>query len=138
MDMRLKRIWYRDDGIISQLVGSGTQFTTLEHAYSDGMGNWEPKIGPGVYECIRGTHGIHSCPSFDTFEIVGVSGHLGLLFHWGNWNEDSEGCILVGDKLAQASHNDYTADLVTNTRAAFARFMVAQSAARFFTLTVEA
>lgn len=137
MDMRLKRIWYRADGIISQLLGSGVSWTTLEHAYG-ADDKWEPKIPPGVYECLRGHHAIHSCPDFDTFEITGVKGHSGLLFHWGNWNEDSEGCVLVGDKLVQAPHDATVADLVTNTREAFARFMTTQSSTLAFTLTVEA
>ena len=143
MNLKIKRVWYLADGIISNVfTEDGTHLlTTLEHAYSDGAGEWEPKVPPGVFECVRGTHALHDGREFETFEVTGVKGHAGILFHHGNWNEDSEGCILTGDALTEApdpKNGGAVADLVTNTDAAFARFMAAEAGEATFSLTVEA
>lgn len=66
---------------------------TCEHSYG-----LRPKLQPGTYKCVRGMHQLHSGPPFNTFEVTGVAGHAGILFHKGNTEKDSEGCILVGDR----------------------------------------
>ena len=72
---------------------------------------------------------------FETFEVLGVEGHTGLLFHWGNFNRDSEGCILTGEE-------DFTSDsgerMVTASRKAFAEFMDMQKGVDSFLLAVVA
>ena len=37
----------------------------------------------------------------DVFEVTGVPGRSGILFHIGNWVEDTEGCILLGSQLTE-------------------------------------
>jgi hypothetical protein len=96
VDLRLIRLIYSKDGIFSELYDSGgvKLFETLEHSYMTGkLGVWRPKIPIGVFVCVRGVHQLaHSAP-FETFEITGINGHVGLLFHSGNFNQDSEGCV---------------------------------------------
>ena len=38
---------------------------------------------------------------YDTYEITGVDGHDLLKFHWGNWETDSTGCILLGRRFGE-------------------------------------
>lgn len=128
MNLTLKRREYRDDGIFSDLFDErGIQVaTTLEHSYAR-----LPKIPPGAYTCVRSLHKLHGMTEpFETFEIQGVAGHQGLLFHWGNYNRDSEGCVLVGQAEVGA--------MITESRKAFAAFLLMQAGLPSFTLTVVA
>lgn len=142
MDLKSKRSLYHPDGIISNVFRpDGTQIlVTLEHAYMVGAG-FAAKVKPGVYTCVRGTHALSDGKPFETFEVTGVDGHTGILFHHGNFNEDSEGCILTGDAEARGPdpHGDGTLrDLVTNSNVAFQRFMAAQQGVDHFVLEVVA
>ena len=147
---------YREDGIFSTLLkddGTDEQVSvTLEHAYAcddEQVSNdsalayqheYVPKITPGAHICKRGKHRLHGMvEDFETFEITGVPGHSKLLFHWGNWTENSDGCVLNGDSEVEGDHaGRHHVGMVTNSRAAFARFMALQAGVDSFTLTVEA
>lgn len=111
---------------------------TLEHAYPDGEGGWAPRIHPGTFSCKRGRHRLADmAEDFETFEITGVEGHANLLFHWGNWNENSHGCVLLGEAQAEGPHAGKNhVEMITNSRAAFARFMQLQEGVDEFTLEV--
>ena len=108
--IKLERIELNSEGIFSALTVSGKVFYTLEHSY-----DCIPKVQPAVYKCVRGTHQLHDGIPFETFEITGVEGHSGILFHVGNYNKDSDGCVLVGEKKVGNS--------VVNSKKAFAEFM---------------
>ena len=60
----------------------------LERTYE----NLEVKIPAGAWRCAPTTY--HK-GGYATWEIL-VPGHSRLLFHRGNYEADSEGCILVG------------------------------------------
>ncbi len=146
MNMLLQRLRYENDGIFSLLMQDNKTvekpFSICEHAYPSGVAEytWLPKVLPGEYCCVRGKHRLHGMTEdFETFEITDVLGHSGILLHWGNWNEDSQGCLLVGDAFAKAEHDGMKGvDLVTNSRAAFKRFMDLQLGVSTFQLTVRA
>lgn len=128
MNMTLKRREYRDDGIFGSLYDDhGNLFAvTLEHSYS-----CEPKIPTGIFKCVRSKHQLHSMTTdFETFEIEGVPNHQGLLFHWGNYNRDSEGCILLG--AAESG------DMIIRSRGTFQAFMKLQTGCDQFELMVAA
>lgn len=132
MNLTLIRKDRTRDGVFSLgFDDSGEQvFVALEHAYADGSGGWSAKIPNGTYTCVRGKHRLHGMDEdFETFEVTGIDGHSGLLFHWGNWNKDSDGCILVGTSLDGV--------MITMSRAAFAKFMAMQDGVDEFQLTVE-
>lgn len=118
------------DGIFGDLIfGSSPIAVTLEHAYLVGE-EYRPKIPPGTYTCVRGEHLLHSTAvPFETFEIMGVPGHTGLLFHWGNWNRDSDGCILLGLKAE--------GDMILNSKEAFNNFMGILAGDDLFTLIIK-
>ena len=136
MDLTLTRKEKRSDGIFSDLKDADGNVIAecLEHAYDDGNGGWEPKIIDGTHPCVRGPHRLHGMTEdFVTFEITGIPGHSDLLFHWGNYNRDSEGCILVGQKIAVNEDGQ----MVTNSRVTWQKLMDLQDGVDTFSLTVE-
>lgn len=131
MDLTLTRTSCSKGGIFGKILDSkGNKIAfSLEHAYASG-GSWTPKILNGSYTCVRGNHRLHGMDKdFETFEITEVKGHSNLLFHWGNYNKDSEGCVLVGASIVK--------DMVTNSRVTFAKFMALQDGLDRFQLTVK-
>lgn len=109
------------------------------HAYQQDDGTWAPKTPPGAYTGVRGTHRImngpgHTLgPEFETFEITGVVGHSGVLFHKGNWPQtDSDGCFLTGIQLGPLNGSP----AVLESGVAFDKFMALQAGADTFNLTV--
>lgn len=132
MNMGLKRSRAVLYGVFGTLFDESGAFlaVTLEHSYPQKDGSFLPKIPAGTYVCKRGEHRLEGMNQpFMTFEVTGVAGHSNLLFHWGNYNNDSEGCILLG--------TDAENTMITESRAAFARFMALQEGVDLFTLTVE-
>lgn len=103
------------------------ELSTLEHAYLQPDGSYASKLRPGKYTCVRGQHQLHSGP-IETFEITNVPGHTGILFHYGNKQEDSDGCVLIGTMRMD--------DVIVQSRAAFAKFMDALKDVDTFTLVV--
>jgi hypothetical protein len=137
MGYSLNRKEYRSDGIFSEfLTPFGALIAmTLEHAYPvEGSSAFAPKVLPGVYTCVRGMHRLHGMEEdFETFEITGVPGHTGILFHWGNYNADSDGCVLTGSQIGNTLSGG---KMVTNSRATHAHFMASMSGIDSFPLTV--
>lgn len=135
MTLTLQRDRYGDFGIFGQLLTPEGTFIayTLEHSYSG-----VPKIAPGTYTCVRGEHILaHMTEDFATFEITQVPDFQGkavsgILFHWGNYNDDSEGCILLGLGIET--------EMITNSREAFRQFMsqIIPLNCDTFTLTIKA
>lgn len=136
MNLILQRFSSTKDGIISDLKDTGFNFvaTCLEHAYENEDGTFYAKLPAGEYECIRGEHRLHDNVPFDTFEVMGVPGHEGILFHVGNYNKDSDGCILVGDGLGKKLDGGV---MIVNSKVAFKRFMKKQTECDKFILKVE-
>ena len=95
--LTLKRIslhnLYGTFGIV--FVESDPPFAvTLERQW---MNNEKGKscIPTGEYTCKR-----TFSPKFgSTFEVTGVTGRSAILFHKGNIEDDSHGCILVGESF---------------------------------------
>lgn len=130
MDLTLSRKQYRQDGIFGELRNHNGELVavTCEHAYQQDDGTWAPKLPAGAtYTCQRGQHELHS-GSIETFEITGVPGHTGVLIHPGNTEDASEGCVLVGEARV--------GNAITNSRAAFAKFMALEDGLDQFSLTV--
>lgn len=137
MNLTLTRTDFLHDGIFGVLkeTATGKQIAvTLEHAYDSGLGDgsYAPKVPPGTYTCVRGMHRLGATkPQFETFEIMGVKGHYGILFHAGNYNKDSDGCVLLGA--------GYGGDprMIHSSRVTFAAFMSLQIGVKEFTIVVE-
>lgn len=133
MDLTLTRQDNNQNGIFSVLSDSSGNIIshTLEHSYTGEDGSsYIPKIPDGTYTCVRGPHRLNGMTDdFITFEITGVSGHSNLLFHWGNYNRDSEGCVLLGESRV--------GDMVTNSRITFNKFIDLQKNINEFILVVK-
>lgn len=121
--------------ILADMDQDGFYFHTIEHAYkASDLGllgeKLMAKLPLGTYTCVRGEHRLHpDKPAFETFEITGVPGHTGVLFHTGNTEWDSKGCVLVGmSEDAQAVHS---------SKNAFAKFMSFLTDINEFQLLVE-
>ncbi len=135
--MKLTRLEYRQDGIFGQLQSDDGSFRcqTLEHAYFEN-GSYTPKVAAGIYTCVRGEHELLGMTTtFTTFELQNVPPFqgkpvTGILIHWGNYNKDSEGCILVGLR----NQDD---KMILDSKIAFEAFMAALDGQDQFTLIVE-
>jgi len=128
--MKLVREVFSKDGILGKLYDDeGDQIAvTMEHSY-----NSLPKLQAGVYRCQRGMHSLHSNPKpFETFEIMDVPNHTGILFHVGNYNDDSNGCVLIG----RACIGSAKGCMLTSSQATFQRFMLDLDGVDSFMLTV--
>lgn len=54
----------------------------------------------------------------ETFLITEVPDRSKVLFHWGNWRSNTEGCILLGTGIMWEKRG------ITNSKRAFEKFMV--------------
>lgn len=138
MNLILRRFEASKAGIFSEIMDEKFNHIAvgLEHAYPHTENDtFHPKLPPGVYDCIRGEHRLHEDdPFFSTFEVMGVEGHSGILFHTGNYNNDSDGCILVGDGIGMKLDGG---KMIVNSRLAFNRLLELQKECDSFKLTVE-
>ena len=93
----LKRIGENIDGIFGVLLEelNGQLFpfvVTLEKKW-DSNKPFVSCIPLGEFTCKR----IISKTYGETFEIFGVTGRDNVLFHWGNFQDNSQGCILIAE-----------------------------------------
>lgn len=141
MNLILHRNSFGLAGIFGSLLGEVSMCpiaVTLEHAYGSIESGYLAKIPVGQYLCKRSMHRLEGMTQdFETFEITNVPCHTKLLFHWGNYNRDSDGCILLGEKLAPSGLEMVgIGQMITHSRATFNAFMTLQIGIDSFTLTV--
>ncbi len=127
MDLILTRVYIGPEGAFSTLSPNGEPpfMVALEHTYEDN----DVKVPRGTYTCrrTRFNHG-----GYETFEITGVPGHARLLFHRGNTELDSDGCVVVGLQFGVVNGND---GVLSSTSAHFI-FMGRQNGVDSFQLEV--
>lgn len=116
MKMRLARTSYTPSGTWGILHDDKELpvCVTLENPWIDNV----PRVSCiplGLYQCIR-----VDSPKFGvTFQVAGVHERTHILFHKGNTEFDTSGCILLGSRFGQLS--DVPAILESNP--AFRLFM---------------
>lgn len=77
-------------------------------------------IPPGWYECERRPVGPGKTGGLpDTFEVENVKDRDGILFHVGNFADDTEGCILLGESFGTGPNG---VPMITSSKSAFVRF----------------
>lgn len=131
MNLKLIRKDARQSGVFGVLLNDtgGQIATTLEHSYPKGKG-WTAKVAPGTYKCVR--HAPNRLP-YETFMLENVPDFQGkpvsgILLHIGNYDDDSEGCILVGQAAL--------GDMITHSRVTFNKLMDLQKGLDSFQLTI--
>lgn len=108
----------------------GPFIVTLERPWTENNGRMS-YIKAGVYTCKR----VKSPRFGDTYEVTGVAGRSAILFHSGNWVDDSRGCILTGTTFDPVGGSDGKSG-VTGSKLAFDEFMDLLDGVPSFTLTV--
>lgn len=143
---RLNYDSYKKDGIYGTFTFENelSPFcVTLSHAYYNN-GTYQPIVMPRAdpYPCQRGIHRLADGVPFETFEILGIEGHDGLLFHPLNYNRDSKGCTGLGERIVKYdSDKDGDIDLndddmITHSRKTFAAWMDRLDGVNIFMLQV--
>lgn len=129
MRLTLSRFLYRADGIVGRLLDEqDVQLAvTLEHAYDEPAPH--AKIPAGTYTC----RWRESPTKGPCFEICGVAGHTALLIHAGNWEQDSQGCVLVGEMWQETDRGI----MVTHSWRALAKLLARLHTVLEFTLIIQ-
>jgi hypothetical protein len=128
--MILQRHTFESIGIYGTLSMEDGSWScvTLEHAFDDGDGNFVPALNTGTHTCVLGTHQLDHGGPFQTYMVTDTPGHTGILIHVGNYNSDSDGCVLVGETR--------TGDMITNSQVTWNSFMNLMNNSEQFTLEV--
>lgn len=131
MKFKLIRKQTRSDGFFGEFQDERGHFlfVTLERYYPEG-----PKLDNGIYTCKRGVHCLGDGEPFQTFEVMKVPGNTGILFHVGNYNADSEGCVLLGQAVGNKSDGG---KMIVGSNKAFKKFMEILKYEDSFELIVE-
>lgn len=111
---------------------------TLEDEWRDNARNVS-RIPHGVYGCKRT---IYHRYGYETFEVTGVPNRSRILFHPGNTEEDTAGCILLGktygpiETVDEETGYPVTKMALYNSRPAFREFMAALEGVDEFDLEI--
>jgi hypothetical protein len=127
----LNRLSFSQDGVFGLMISDqGDTYRVLEHAFLQPDGSYKPKVMVGTYTCQR--HAPNKFP-YETFELVDVPPFMGepvtgILIHIGNFDKDSDGCLLIG--IGQE------ANMITESKIAFDKFMASLAGVEHFQLTI--
>ena len=95
MELKLKRVAENEDATFGVLVNGDTPFAvTLEPSWEDNKKGISC-IPSGPYSCKR----VKSPRFGDTFEILDVEGRTHILFHKGNSERNTQGCVLIAEEF---------------------------------------
>lgn len=138
---KISRFAHSPDGTFGRFTkADGTiLFDVLEEEWKDNERN-ESCIPAGRYVCRRTIYFRHG---HETFEITGVPHRSRILFHVGNTEEDTDGCVLVGQGFGMLEVTDEETGErrdkigVYNSRVSFRLFMEMLDGVDEFELIVE-
>jgi len=93
-ELRLQRHSSRWDGVIGSLIGDGFRCETLEQKWRENKTNISC-IPEGEYICE-----MTDSPRFGrVYQVKNVKDRTHVLIHAGNRVRDTQGCILVGNRV---------------------------------------
>lgn len=130
-------------GYLTLRAGDGKllgRYRTAEEDWLDNAPNLSC-IPDGRYQCRRT---IYNRYQVETFEITGVPNRSRILFHWGNTEENVEGCVMLGLLYGSMpakdeddpKHPEVEKWCVKRSKDAFADFITALRGADTFWLDV--
>jgi hypothetical protein len=123
MRLTLRRNVVNDRATIGDLIDGGFAVVTLENPW---RGNGpDSSIPAGYYRCIR----VQSPKFGNTFEIANVPRRTHILFHAGNTEADTLGCVLLGLR-------DNRRDMIFESRIAFNKFLAHTDGVEEFDLEI--
>lgn len=102
----IRRIQTGENGTFGALIFESIPFAvTLEREWLDNKSNISC-IPSGEYMCER----VDSPRFGDTFEVKDVKNRSHILFHKGNLDDDSYGCILIGESFGAVGNSSGIVD----------------------------
>lgn len=115
MELELVRLNEVDGATLGVLlINDWPELCTLERGWENNVRR-KSRIPEGVYDLQR----IHS-PKFGwTYEVAGVPGRTEIIFHAGNTQTDTAGCILLGKRWGRLDEKP----AVLNSREGVKRFL---------------
>lgn len=132
MNFTLTRGRYALYGILGQIKSEegSLLLCTLEHAYEQPDGTFLPKLAAGIYTFKKR---LSPKRGYEVFTLENAPPFMGtpvtyIEIHKGNYNSDSEGCILLGMRFGTG--------MIEDSKDAFDKFMAAQEGVEEFQLTV--
>ena len=97
MELKLKRVADNEDATFGVLINGNIPFAvTLEPAWEDNKKGISC-IPSGPYSCKR----VKSPKFGDTFEILDVEERTHILFHKGNSERNTQGCVLIAEEFCR-------------------------------------
>ena len=131
MTYLLKRISMTDKGVFGVLIDEDNIpfVLTLERPWINNQ-KGVSCIPSGTYECQR----VNTPKHGEVFQVINVPDRDSILIHKGNIDEDSQGCILVGENFAYNIKNGQPG--VSSSGAAFDEFMGKLKGQSKFTLRI--
>ncbi len=129
MSIKLQRLSMTESGTFGGLLGeNGIPIClVLERPWVDNKPNISC-IPPGLYRCE-----LVNSPTFGwTYQVVDVPNRTKILFHVGNWIENSRGCLLTGSSFGILNSKP----AVINSSKAFAGFIKYLDNAKTFDIEI--
>ncbi|MBG7617459.1 MAG: hypothetical protein IZT57_03725 [Chloroflexi bacterium] len=127
-NLTIKRLETGSQGTFGALIHNHMPFAlTLERQWLDNASNVSC-IPEGEYLCKR----VNSPRFGDTFEVSDVSGRSHILFHKGNLDDDSHGCILVGESFGRLGSDSG----ILGSKGGYSEFMHLLKGEDSFSLTI--
>ena len=128
MKLTIKRLETGSQGTFGAIIHDGKPFAvTLEREWLDNKPNVSC-VPRGTYTCKR-----TQSPKFGhTFEVTNVEGRTHILFHKGNLDDDSHGCILIGEEYGRLNKDHG----ILNSKHGFFEFMQKLDGKDEFELTI--
>lgn len=116
LQVRLNRLSANpNEGTFGALIVGGSPVCLTLEPYHRGNAKNISSIPSGQYICKR----VESPTYGNTFEVTDVEGRSHILFHWGNRDDNTEGCILLGEEFGFL----YGDEAVLSSKRAFLEFM---------------
>lgn len=128
MEVVLQRLYQGKDCIIGTLsMDRKILCYTLENPWKDNEKNISA-IPEGRYSCVPYNSERHP----NVWKVINVKDRTLILIHVGNYEKDTEGCILVGSNVAYHKEN-----MVTNSRITMKKLHSDIGVTRSFTLIIK-